>query len=102
MIQPVTKANPGIYRSPDGKYYAKLSLEDCEFGELIVFADRQQTRKVLTVHDVNEIEWVPGHPHRLVVATGGADSGWRGVLGLWQGGKRLRLLRRAKYVDGEG
>lgn len=93
--------------SPDGKYVAELSVGDGEVGYITVYRrpGRSKTRRHAAVSqvfaNVDSAVWVPRHEHWLAVSTGGAGYG-DGMIVLWTGERRTRMLRRARNPEGEG
>jgi hypothetical protein len=81
------------YPSPDRKYIARLEHGDGDVWDLTLL-DSRSRRRLITTDDVQALIWVPGHPHRLVVATCGAYG--KAQLGLWDRGSRWRSLHAVK------
>ncbi|BDI30837.1 hypothetical protein CCAX7_28880 [Capsulimonas corticalis] len=94
--------------SPDGKYIARIAVGDAEVGSAIVyrylagshpFSRRYRVSREFV--NIDNCAWVPGRPHSLVVAAGGADYG-TGFIALWTGKGHTHFLRKAKFEEGEG
>ncbi|RYG63288.1 hypothetical protein EON80_21535, partial [bacterium] len=90
-----------LHPSPDGKYVAQVTVADAEITTITIYRKRAGRQRFVKREAVSPaIEgagggiWVPRHPHTLAYATGSAYS-W-GSLGLWDGGKKVRILRRGK------
>src|ERR1051326_1847230 len=79
--------------SPDKMYVASLQHGDGDVWDLTIRRSRSRQRLV-RADDVHGLAWVPGHHHRLVVATCGLYGEAR--LALWDGGKHWRVLHPVK------
>jgi hypothetical protein len=81
------------YPSPDGRYVARLTHGDGNTWRLAITGVGGRS-PLVEVDDVQALVWIPGHRHRLVVASCGIYG--TAQLGLWQGGSRWRSLHRVR------
>jgi len=87
-----------VYRSPDGRYLARLRHDDGDTWNLAVTA-RGSQHALAATDDVQALVWVPRRPHRLVVAARGVYG--RALLGLWDGRGHWRQLVAVKRPSEE-
>lgn len=92
--------------SPDGKYIAQLTRELGDAGHLTIYR-RQPTKPGILLtklvaswrfDGVGGCIWVPRRGHWLLVSGTGVYG--PAMINLWTGGKRVRVLRRAKNPNG--
>jgi hypothetical protein len=89
----------GRYPSPDRKFVARIVHHEVENTESVSIIDVKTGKVVIEADDVHGCRWVPGHPHRLVVA-GWAVFG-EGMLAMWESGTRWRSLVQVSNPDRE-
>jgi hypothetical protein len=84
--------------SPDGRYLARVKIVEAAVGILTVL-DARSRRPLGQADDVAGFVWVPGRPHRLIMAACGTYG--RARLALWEGPHRWRDLRRVRHPHKE-
>lgn len=86
------------YPSPDGLYIARITHGDADTWSLAIIG-RQGRTPLVHADDLQALVWVPGHPHRLVLAT--CSLYGKAILGQWDGGRGWRSLHRVRDPDRE-